>query len=153
MTDPRLAEIARLLDPKPGTRQWSGGATPRGCLRGVSPEQAAWKPGLHRHSIWELTLHLAYWKYAVRRKLEGAPMGGFPRSPSNWPSVPGAADTKSWNEDRALLKTEHQRLVTAVRALSPKRLDGRVPVMHDTYHVGQVQLLKRLYQDRAATGA
>jgi uncharacterized damage-inducible protein DinB len=163
MSDPRLAEIVRLLDPKPGTRQWFGGASPLGCLRGVSHQQAAWRPAPHRHSIWELTLHLAYWKYAVRRRLEGSSMGSFPRSPSNWPSAPDVVDARAWNGDRALLKAEHQRLVASVRAFDPKRLDARAAgsgtyrytdllygiVMHDTYHVGQVQLLKRWYGDRA----
>ena len=51
-----------------------GGATPLGCLRGVQPEQAVWKPAPDRHSIWELVLHIAYWKYAVRRNLEGSPL-------------------------------------------------------------------------------
>ncbi len=167
MTDPRLSEIVRLLDPKPATRRWFGGATPLGCLRGVSHQQAAWRPAPHRHSIWELTLHLAYWKYAVRRKLEGSAMGRFPRSPSNWPSVPDVVDANTWDLDRAVLKAEHQRLVAAVRAFGPKRLNARAAgsstyryidvlhgiVMHDTYHVGQVQLLKRLYRDRATSKA
>jgi len=89
-------------------------------------------------------------------------MGGFPRSPSNWPSVPDVLDANTWDLDRALLKAEHQRLVAAVRAFDPKRLSARAAgsgtyryvdllygiVMHDTYHVGQVQLLKRLYAKR-----
>ena len=70
MTDPRLAEVLHLLDPPAGARLWYGGATPIGSLRGVGHVQAAWKPGVDRHSIWELALHIAYWKYAVRRRLE-----------------------------------------------------------------------------------
>ena len=83
MSDPRLTEILNLLDPEPGTRLWHGGASTLGCLRGVAAEQAMWKPHPDRHSIWELTLHLAYWKYAVRRHLDDSPLGSFPRSPSN----------------------------------------------------------------------
>ncbi len=92
MDDPRLREILNLLDPPAGKRLWYGGATATGCVRGVTPEQAAWKPAPKRHSIWELTLHLAYWKYAVRRNLEALPPGTFPRSPANWPAVPKPAD-------------------------------------------------------------
>ena len=57
-----------------------------------------------------------------------------------------------------LLRSEHERLVETVRALDPRRLDDEAPgsvayriadllhgvVMHDTYHVGQIQLLKRM---------
>ena len=40
-------------------------------LKGVTAKQAAWRPAPNRHNIWEETLHAAYWKYAVRRRLQG----------------------------------------------------------------------------------
>lgn len=162
MSDPRLSEIIHLLDPPAGKRLWYGGATVAGTLRGVAPQQAAWKPARERHSIWELTLHLAYWKYAVRRVLEALPQGTFPRSPVNWPAVPKPADAPHWKADRALLRSEHANLVEAVRGFDPRRLDEAAPgsgnyrlvdllfgiASHDLYHVGQIQLLKRLYGGR-----
>jgi len=158
MSNARLDEVLHLLDPAPGKRLWFGGASPLGCLRGVSAKKAAWKPSPKRHSIWELTLHLAYWKYAVRRNLEGSASGAFPRSPSNWPDVPMNADDKVWTQDRLLLRREHESLIAVVRSLAPKRLDKPTKgsgayrfidliygiIMHDTYHVGQIQILKRL---------
>ncbi|MGD2215867.1 MAG: DinB family protein [Gemmatimonadales bacterium] len=162
MSDPRLREILDLIDPPTGRRLWYGGASVAGCLRGVTPEQAIWRPGRGRHSIWELALHLAYWKYAVRRHLEALPQGTFPRSPADWPAVPKPADTSHWKADRALLRSEHANLLDAVRAFDPRRLDEAAPgsrnyrlvdllfgvVSHDLYHVGQIQLLKRLYWSR-----
>jgi uncharacterized damage-inducible protein DinB len=162
MKDHRLTEITHLLDPPPGERLGYGGATPTGSLRGIAPEAAAWRPAPDRHSIWELTLHLAYWKYAVRRLLEGSPRGGFDRVPSNWPRQPATATVAGWKRDRALLRSEHDLLVAAVRGFDPGRLDERVQgsknyryadlmfgiVTHDVYHVGQVQLMKRLYRSR-----
>ncbi len=164
MSDPRPAEILNLLDPAPGTRLWHGGASTLGCLRGVASQQAAWKPYPDRHSIWELTLHLAYWKYAVRRHLDDIPSGSFPRSPSNWPAVPEPASEALWKADRMLLRREHELLVAATRALDPGRLDEEAPgsgtyrladllfgiAMHDAYHVGQIQVLKRIYQSGGA---
>ena len=117
MDNPRLREIVNLLDPPAGERLWYGGASVAGCLRGITPEQAAWRPAPKRHSIWELTLHLAYWKYAVRRNLEALPKGTFPRSPSNWPAVPKPADAETWKADRGLLRSEHELLVEAVGRL------------------------------------
>lgn len=161
--DPRLREILNLLDPPPGKRLWYGGAGVTGAVRGVTPKQAAWRPAPKRHSVWELTLHLAYWKYAVRRIIDDLPQGTFPRSPSNWPAVPKPADAKQWTADRALLRSEHSQLVETVRGLAPSRLDDSAPgsanhrvadllfgiVSHDLYHVGQIQVLKRLYQSRS----
>lgn len=159
MSDLRLAEVLHLLDPPSGRSLWFGGATPVGCLRGVDAGQAAWKPYPDRHSIWELTLHLAYWKYAVRRYLDGSPRGSFPRKPANWPTPTDLGDA-AWKADRALLKSEHQRLVAEIRSFDAARFDEPTPakdawtfgellfgiVTHDVYHVGQVQLMKRLYR-------
>lgn len=162
MKDPRLDEILRLLAPQPGHKLWFGGATPLGCLRGVTPEQAAWKPAPKRHSIWEYVLHIAYWRYAVRRNLLGLEKGGFPRSPADWPRVPEITNASTWREDRGLLRAENEQLIAAVRAFDPKRLDQETAgatatyryidrlhgiVMHDAYHTAQIQLLKRLYRE------
>lgn len=161
MDDLRVQEVLTLLDPKPGMRSWFGGATPLGSLRGVSPKEAAWKPSPKRHSIWELTLHIAYWKYAVRRVLDSLPAGGFPRSPANWPKVGVVADLRAWTQTRGVLRSEQQALVASIRKIDPQRLDQKTKehgayryidllfgvVQHDTYHTAQIQLLKRLYRD------
>jgi uncharacterized damage-inducible protein DinB len=163
MSDQRLAEVIHLLSPPPGESLWYGGATPLGSLRGVRAEQAAWKPYPDRHSIWELTLHLAYWKYAVRRYFDGSPRGSFPRKPANWPT-PDDVDERAWKADRALLKSEHERLLVEIHAFDPARFDVPAPgkdawtfgellfgiVTHDVYHVGQIQLMKRLYRSADA---
>ncbi len=159
MTDPRLAEVLQLLDPPSGTRLWYGGATAIGSLRGVGHAQAAWKPGTDRHSIWELALHVAYWKYAVRRRLDDSvPRGAFPRSPANWPRIPDEPVERAWKEDKALLRREHEALVAIARTLEPDDLNRRDAkgdyraldllfgvATHDVYHTGQIQLMKRLY--------
>ena len=155
-----LDALLATLHPERG-QAWHGGPTPSGALRGVTAAQARWKPGRGRHSILELVLHIAYWDYAVRRRLE-AVTTRFPRSPANWPAVPDRADARAWAADRALLADEHNRLVRAVRRFPPDRWN-RVPrdgkrwtfgetivgiVAHDVYHSGQIQLLKRLWRSR-----
>ncbi len=159
--DPRIPLLLDVLDQAFAARGWHG-TTLRGALRGVTPEQARWKPGPRRHSIWELTLHTAYWKYAVRRRLAGAGRGSFPRRPSNWPRVPARADLAAWRADVALLEAEHAALRQVVAGLSARELDARSPrgtwrnieqvtgiAAHDLYHTGQIQLLKRLMRSRS----
>ncbi len=80
--DSRLEMTLGLFEPPPGTKLWHGGASVLGALRGVKPEEAAWKPAPDRHSIWDLTLHVAYYNYVIWRRMTGAAEGGFPRSPS-----------------------------------------------------------------------
>ena len=94
---------------------WHGGPTPLGALRGVTAEQARWQPTRGRRSIWSLTLHIAYWNYAVRRLLDGSERGAFPRAPSNWPRRRRRPDERSWTADVALLREEHARLAAGCR--------------------------------------
>ena len=162
MTAPAITLLAEAIQPRSGRRGWHGGPTPLGALRGVTAEQAAWRPGPRRKSIWALALHVAHWDYAVRRLLDGSARRTFPRAPSNWPSPPARPESRSWAADVALLRQEHDRLVEAVCRVDPDRLGRRPPgsrqwtygellvgiVMHDAYHTGQIQLLKRLWQER-----
>ena len=158
MTDKRLQTISHLYHPPPGMSLWHGGASVVGSLRGVAHEQAAWKPAPDRSSIWELTLHVAYWKYAVWRRVVGGQESAFPRSPSNFPKVPEPSQ-EAWAKDKRLLREYHDRLAEAIESFDPELLDrssggkGKYSfadllfgvVLHDTYHAGQIQMLKRLY--------
>jgi hypothetical protein len=154
--DPRIELLSSTLEQAFDKKSWHG-TTLRGSLRGVTPEQALWRPAKGRHNIWELAVHAAYWKYTVRRQLVGEKRGSFPREPSNWARIPDPADAKAWKADIALLEAEHAALLDAVRTLPPKRLDERSPkgtwtyqfviqgvAAHDLYHCGQIQLIKRL---------
>ena len=84
--------LVHAIQPAAGHGAWHGGPTPIGALRGVGAEEAWWRPAPRRKSIWMLTLHIAYWKYAIRRVLDGSGRGGFPRGPSNWPPPPDRPD-------------------------------------------------------------
>lgn len=156
--------LAENLQPAPRRRGWHGGPTPVGALRGVDARQASWRPGAARKSVWELALHIAYWKYAVRRRLESMEAGKsderFARSPSNWPALPKAIDDAAWAADVSLVREEHTKLVAAVRRIPAGWLDRKPPgvrlwtcgelivgiAQHDAYHTGQIQLVKRLWQ-------
>ena len=158
MEDRRLEEAIRHLRPASGDRLWHGGASVLGALRGLSPEAAAWRPAPERHSIWEQALHVAYTDYGVRRRITGEARGGFPRSPADWPAAPAEPTSEAWKADRALVRESHERLAEAMEAFDPSRLDERAGgaadttyadlftgiVLHETYHAGQIQLLKRL---------
>jgi hypothetical protein len=154
--DARIELLLEILDQAFDRRSWHG-TTLRGSLRGVTSTEALWRPGRGRHNIWELTVHAAYWKYAVRRRLAGDAAGSFARKPSDWPEVPTTSDARAWKSDVDLLGGEHRLLREVVRRLPPGRLEKRSPqgvwtnaleihgvAAHDLYHTGQIQLIKKL---------
>jgi hypothetical protein len=124
----------------------------RQSLKGVSAKQAAWRPASGRHNIWELALHAAYWKYAVRRRIEGGKRGSFILKGSNFfpRPEPGKATEAAWRGDLKLLEKEHQALELAIRrVLKTPRAKKLLPALygvafHDIYHAGQIRLLRRL---------
>jgi hypothetical protein len=157
--DPRIELLLEILDQAYDQRGWHG-TTLRGALRGVTPTEALWRPGPKRHNIWELAIHAAYWKYAVRRRLAGDAAGSFGRKPSNWPGIPDSPDLKAWKQDVALLEWEHAKLRDVVSGLTAADLERRSPkgvwtyaeeihgiAAHDLYHTGQIQLIKKLMKE------
>jgi uncharacterized damage-inducible protein DinB len=130
--------LLRILDEAYERKGWHG-PTLRGALRGVSDEEAAWRPGEGRHNIHELVIHAAYWKFVVRRRLAGDRRDQFPRPGRNWfpPTAP-------FREDVALLDEQHRFLRQTVESAKiNERLIYGV-AMHDVYHAGQIGLIKRL---------
>jgi DinB superfamily len=145
------ALIHALLDEGYSKKTWHG-PNLRQSLKGVSAKQAAWRPAPRRHNIWELTLHAAYWKYAVRRRLEGGQRGGFILKGSNFFARPEKenATEAAWRADCALLEKEHRAMIDSIRkTLKSPRAAKRLPMIygiafHDVYHAGQIRLLRRL---------
>jgi len=146
---------------------WHGPSL-RASLRGLDHRQAAARPSSGRHNCWELAIHAAFWKYAVRRRLLAAPDGEFPLPGRNFFERPSATDGASdlhlanaWRQDLKLLAKTHEDLCRTVAALSPASLNRparghrQTPrfmiegiAMHDVYHAGQIQLLRRLLSGR-----
>jgi DinB superfamily len=159
MAQTRIRDLLALLEEAYAGPAWHGPSL-RGSLRGVTHREAGWRPAPSRHNIWELVVHAAYWKYAVRRRLLGEKRGGFAGQGSNWLERRPGTDPKSakaWRRDLALLARTHGELCEAVSQLTdaelerPSRGSSQKPgrmiagiALHDVYHAGQIQLLKRL---------
>jgi uncharacterized damage-inducible protein DinB len=157
MTAPEITLFLRIIDEAYEKKAWHG-PNLRGSIRGLDVHEVAWRPAAGRHNIWEIVVHCAYWKYAVRRRLLGEKKGSFPLKGSNWFVRPATLTREAWRSDLALLEDMHRKMRAAVAGLSPRDL-GRVPrgskvsnaaiisgiAAHDVYHAGQIQLLKRLH--------
>lgn len=151
-----LDALLAILEESYERQAWHG-PNLKGSLRGVSLETAAWRPAPGRHNIWEIAAHAAYWKYIVRRRLLGEKKGSFPIEGSNWFERPLEMTESAWRQDREILEETHRSLRKAIDGLSIADL-WKTPrgskvsnirqvygiAMHDVYHAGQIQLLKRL---------
>ncbi|MEX2141168.1 MAG: DinB family protein [Pirellulales bacterium] len=144
-----------IIDQSFDRQSWHG-PNLRGSIRGLTHNEALWRPHAKRHNIWEHVLHAAYWKYTVRRRILGEKRGSVPLKGSNWFTATEQS-AAAWRRDVEILIETHFSMRSAIAALSPDRLHMRVPgakityvflvsgiAAHDTYHAGQIQLLKRL---------
>lgn len=129
----------------------------RGSIRGLTAKEAAWRPGNNRHNIWENLVHCAYWKYVVWRRILGEKRGSFPLKGSNWFKRPDELSEEAWQQDVALLDDMHSMMRETIAQLKPSDLEKAAHgskqsnrfivtgiAMHDVYHAGQIQLIKRL---------
>jgi uncharacterized damage-inducible protein DinB len=154
--DAEIRQLLHFLDEAYDHKSWHG-TNLRGSIRGLTAEEASWRPSKKRHNIWEIVMHCAYWKYAVRRRITGEKRGSFPLKGSNWFRRPVTLAGEEWKKDVELLEETHLFLRRAVESLSPSDLSKLSPkkeyslaatirgiASHDLYHAGQIQLLKRL---------
>src|SRR2546422_9136268 len=105
--DARIRLLLEVFDQAFAGHSWHG-TTLSGSLRGVTVAQALWRPGQGRggHNIWEITLHAAYWKCIVRRRLTRDPALKFPRPRSDWPEPPQRPAEGAWRRRVPLPKPQ-----------------------------------------------
>ena len=133
-------------------------------LNGVTAAQAAAHPIPGAHSIWELTLHIAAWEDACRRRLEGDPA-----QLTDEEDYPPITDTSqaAWENVKRKLTDVHRRLLDAIAATDDSRLDQPIVanaettlasayvtlhggVQHSLYHAGQIAILKKAIESVAS---
>ena len=152
--DCEIALLLQMLDEAFDKKSWHG-PNLRSAIRGVTARQAAWRPSPRHHNIWEYTLHAAYWKYVVRRRITGDKRGSFAVPGSNFFERPIELSEAAWKQDAQILAVQHQDLRRAVLELRPEMREDRKKwntllhlirgaAAHDLYHAGQIRLLRRL---------
>ena len=150
------ASFVLLLDEGFDQAAWHG-PNLLGSLRGLTVRQLLYRPRAGVHNIWELAVHCAYWKYAVRNRLASGKRHDFPLKGSNFFPRNRGLTLTDWKDDLALLKRQHAALKAMIFGLDPLTLDDRVAgskhtarrmalgvAAHDIYHAGQISLLRRM---------
>ena len=144
---------------------WHGSSLDE-VLASVSSDQAAARPIPGAHSIWEIVLHVTAWAEIALARLHGQRTGD-PAPDEDWPPVPGSDPGTdpgtNWRAALERLRESHRALATDTRRLEPSAFDEKVAgadysvsnllhgvIEHDTYHGGQIALLKRALEAQAA---
>lgn len=123
-------------------------------LDGVTADQAAARPILDAHSIWELVNHIIAWEQIAKLRLQGDPVKN-PPDEMNFPPVNDTSET-AWQATLQNLAESNQALRNAIKGIDDAKLEETVPdagysnyamlhgvIQHDLYHAGQIALLKR----------
>lgn len=133
-------------------------------LEGVTAQQAAAHPIPGAHSIWELTLHIAAWESACKRRLEGDP--AQLSDEEDWSNISDFSD-EAWTKTKEDLLENHAQLLSAIARVDESKLDqpimthATIPfssmyvtlhggVQHDLYHAGQIAMLKKALEGVAS---
>ena len=130
-------------------------------LDGITAQQAASHPIPGAHSIWELTLHIAAWESACRRRLQGD--RAQLTDEEDWQPINDTSEA-AWESTKQSLFENHRELLNAISHLDESRLnepiikDPNTPfssvyvtlhggVQHDLYHAGQIAMLKKALEN------
>lgn len=130
-------------------------------LNGITAQQAASHPIPGAHSIWELTLHIAAWESACKRRLEGDP--AQLADAEDWQPIDDTSEA-AWESTKQSLIDNHRELLNAISNVDESRLnepvikDPNIPfssvyvtlhggVQHDLYHAGQIAMLKKALEN------
>ena len=148
------ARIANQLERAFSGKAWHGPSL-RFLLRGITAEQAAKRPVLNAHTIWELVLHITAWDRVVCERIQGGKTTQLPKE-QNFPLVSDSSET-AWKKTLKELDKQHKALLTAMKAFPDRKLDHNLTggdytyyitmhgaVQHDLYHAGQIAILKKM---------
>lgn len=133
---------------------WHGPAI-RELLTGVDAETAAAHPIPNSHSIWELILHMTYWRTVAAAAVAGGPVDEQPPQELDWPPT-GEVSDAAWQGARDGLEATQKALLAGLAEVDDSRLSENVTgrdysvyfmlhglLQHDIYHAGQIALLKK----------
>jgi hypothetical protein len=131
------------------------------CLTGLTAAQAAQKVPLSPHTVWSLVGHMNFWMAYEVARIGGTPPPYPAQAALSWPPVPPSPTEGAWTS----LTSEFVRLLEGLESVArdERGLNREVPpvhateqgvdrsvrgvlfqmVAHNSYHLGQVALLRR----------
>ncbi|HYF14833.1 MAG TPA: DinB family protein [Phycisphaerales bacterium] len=119
-------------------------------VEGLTAQQAAWRPpsapGVtgERRSIWQIVLHLVFWREASLHKLAtGEKPSEEEIARGNFPAITDVSEA-AWADAKRRFAESHRRIAEILGDES--RDIGRLLYLlpHDAYHIGQINTLRAM---------
>jgi uncharacterized damage-inducible protein DinB len=150
--DPRIAPLAEML--RLNTRLF------RNCLSDLSDEQAQLRPSDDCNSVAFLAAHLVESRHYILSTLGAARANPLERYTGSWKSIAEISEWPSLADMAAAWGAVSEALAERLAAISTAELDAPITtqmplesrtvlgmliflVQHDSYHVGQLSLLRK----------
>lgn len=151
--DPRVTPLAAMLDVN--TRLF------RNCLAGLSEEQSRSRPsGATNHAAF-VAAHLVESRYYILKGLGAAEPCPLEQYLGQWRGIDEITEWPTLPETLDAWDAGSKALAARLRSITPAELDAPAPtkmpvheqtvlgtltflVQHDSYHVGQLSLLRKL---------
>lgn len=131
-----------------GGNYWQAGLWQQ--LDGLTLEQVLWKPAPDRHSIWQVVLHINFWKLVVIATLRDTERPDA--DTGDWSSPPENPTEGDWKNELDRARSLQADMADEAKKLGDKLFDTtekksnyiRQLICHDAYHTGQIGLLRVL---------
>jgi uncharacterized damage-inducible protein DinB len=135
---------------------------PIACVEDLAPEFATRTVPGYPHSIWQIVEHMSYWMDYELRRIAGEQLSYPDHAIESWPAHPDSAGEPQWHAARqrfgdllgrfaSLAESDAaslQKVVAPDKPSAPSSTAGVILqqiVAHNSYHVGQIALLRRQF--------
>jgi uncharacterized damage-inducible protein DinB len=153
-------ELLRIIDllntTYEGEEAWHGPSLAE-VIRGVTPEMAGKRITPNTHSIAELVFHMTSWRIFTVKKMQGDETFDILTPEKNFGQFPDKIDAFEWEALQMELSLSQEELINELdKRDDDEFLEDIVPgrdytyydllhgiVNHDTYHGGQISILKK----------
>jgi len=140
---------------------WNDGlwaASWKKSLDGLTPSQAAWAPesaaGVSgpRHSIWQIVMHMVFWRENWLARLEGGQRPTDDETAElNFPTISDVTEA-AWAGTRRKFEDSQRRVATALKERGAEAGPMMYFLPHDCYHFGQINYLRAMQGVASAEG-
>ncbi|TDL77793.1 DinB family protein [Peribacillus frigoritolerans] len=128
------------------------------ALDGVSAPEASWTSSGKSNSIWQIVNHLIYWNEDVIHRIKGTKNPHIIKNNEETFANPGdPEDENGWVQTLQRLNEVMNQFKTVIAELDDEKLKAPYAansssierlissiMMHDSYHIGQIVLLRKL---------